>query len=63
MIGFHRQSVHCFSRWLTELAEAAELSTVGTRLREMRRFRRWLVAEGELEVAPTDGITATSSSS
>jgi site-specific recombinase XerD len=39
-----------------ELAETAEPSTVGTRLRGMRRFCRWLVTEGELEVAPTDGI-------
>ena len=38
------------------LAETAEPSTVGTRLRGMRRFCRWLVAEGQLAVAPTDGI-------
>ncbi len=29
---------------------------MGTRLRGMRRFCRWLVTEGELEKAPTDGI-------
>jgi hypothetical protein len=38
------------------LAETAEPSTVGTRLRGMRRFCRWPVTDGELEVAPTDGI-------
>jgi site-specific recombinase XerD len=47
---------HAVAAWLAELAETAEPSTVGTRLRGMRRFCRWLVAEGELEVAPTDGI-------
>jgi site-specific recombinase XerD len=47
---------HAVSAWLAELAETAEPSTVGTRLRGMRRFCRWLVTEGELEVAPTDGI-------
>ncbi len=29
---------------------------MGTRLRGMRRFCRWLVTEGDLENAPTDGI-------
>jgi site-specific recombinase XerD len=47
---------HAISAWLADLAETAEPSTVGTRLRGMRRFCRWLVTEGELEVAPTDGI-------
>ncbi len=47
---------HTISAWLAEPAKTAEASTVGTRLRGMRRFCRWLVAEGELEVAPTDGI-------
>jgi site-specific recombinase XerD len=47
---------HAISAWLAELAETCEPSTVGTRLRGMRRFCRWLVTEGELEVAPTDGI-------
>ncbi|GAA5649946.1 hypothetical protein [Geodermatophilus obscurus] len=37
-------------------AETAEPSTLGTRLRGMRRVCRWPVTEGELEVAPTDGI-------
>ncbi len=47
---------HAIAAWLAELAETAEPSTVGTRLRGMRRFCRWLVTEGELEKAPTDGI-------
>jgi site-specific recombinase XerD len=44
---------HAISAWL---AETCEPSTVGTRLRGMRRFCRWLVTEGELEKSPTDGI-------
>jgi site-specific recombinase XerD len=47
---------HAVAAWLAEVAEACEPSTVGTRLRGMRRVCRWLVTEGELEVAPTDGI-------
>ena len=47
---------HAISAWLAELAETCEPSTVGTRLRGMRRFCRWPVTEGELEKAPTDGI-------
>ena len=47
---------HAISAWLAELAETCEPSTAGTRLRGMRRFCRWLVTEGELEKAPTDGI-------
>ena len=47
---------HAVAAWLAELAETAEPSTVGIRLRGMRRFCRWLVTEGELEVAQTDGI-------
>ena len=47
---------HAIAAWLAELAETCEPSTVGTRLRGMRRFCRWLVTEGELEKAPTDGI-------
>ena len=47
---------HAVAAWLAELAETNEPSTVGTRLRGMRRFCRWLVTEGELEKAPTDGI-------
>src|SRR3954447_21866834 len=52
---------HAISAWLAELAETAEPSTVGTRLRGMRRFCRWLVTEGELEVAPTEGIEIATS--
>jgi len=51
---------HSISAWLADLAETAEPSTVATRLRGMRRFCRWLVTEGELEVAPTDGIEIAS---
>jgi site-specific recombinase XerD len=47
---------HAISAWLAELAETCEPSTVGTRLRGMRRFCRWLVTEREPEKAPTDGI-------
>ena len=47
---------HAISAWLADLAETSEPSTVATRLRGMRRFCRWLVAEGEIEVSPTDGI-------
>jgi hypothetical protein len=47
---------HAIAAWLAELADTCEPSTVGTRLRGMRRFCRWLVTEGELEKAPTDGI-------
>lgn len=42
--------------WLADLAEDHEAGTVKTRLAGMRRFARWLVAEGELERAPTEGI-------
>jgi site-specific recombinase XerC len=31
-------------------------STMPTRLGGLRRFCRWLVAEGELDKAPTDGL-------
>ncbi|WP_138734870.1 tyrosine-type recombinase/integrase [Modestobacter excelsi] len=47
---------HAISAWLAELAENCEASTVATRLRGMRRFCRWLVTEGEVDKAPTDGI-------
>ena len=52
---------HAVAAWLAEHAETCQPSTVGTRLRGMRRFCRWLVAEGELEVArPTaeEGLEA-----
>jgi hypothetical protein len=47
---------HAISAWLAELAENCEPSTVATRVRGMRRFCRWLVVEGELDRAPTEGI-------
>jgi site-specific recombinase XerC len=43
--------------WMVHLAEQGnEPSTMATRLRGLRRFARWLVAEGELDRAPTEGI-------
>jgi site-specific recombinase XerD len=47
---------HVISAWLAELAETCQPSTVAIRLRGMRRFCRWLVVEGELDKAPTEGI-------
>ncbi len=44
---FEELTRHAISAWLAELAES---STVATRLRGMRRFCRWLVSGGELEV-------------
>lgn len=45
------------SAWLADLMDRGnEPSTVGTRLRGMRRFCRWLVVEGELDKAPTEGV-------
>jgi site-specific recombinase XerD len=44
------------SAWLADLAETCQPSTVAIRLRGMRRFCRWLVVEGELDRAPTEGI-------
>ena len=43
---------HAISAWLAELAETCEPSTVGTRLRGMRRFCRWLVTEGNWRRPP-----------
>src|SRR3954465_5187923 len=51
---------HAISAWLAELAENSQASTVATRLRGMRRFCRWLVVEGELDKAPTEGIEIAS---
>nr|MBA2530706.1 phage integrase N-terminal SAM-like domain-containing protein [Nocardioidaceae bacterium] len=42
--------------WLSELADVLEPSTVRTRYKGLRRFCRWLVAEGELEVDPMVGL-------
>lgn len=48
---------HSISAWLADLIERGnEPSTVATRLRGMRRFCRWLVIEGEVEKAPTEGV-------
>jgi site-specific recombinase XerD len=49
------------SAWLAELAGTCEPGTVRMRLRVMRRFCRWLVTEGELEKAPTEGIEIANS--
>lgn len=44
------------SAWLADLTEKNDIETVRTRLRGMRRFCRWLAAEGEVEKAPTEGL-------
>jgi site-specific recombinase XerC len=44
--------------WLADLADRGNAAgTLAARQRGLRRFGRWLVAEGELETAPTEGIT------
>jgi site-specific recombinase XerD len=48
---------HAIAAWLAHLIESGnEPSTVATRLRGMRRFCRWLEAEGEVDKAPTAGV-------
>jgi site-specific recombinase XerD len=47
---------HAIAAWLTDLADQVDVGTLRTRHRGMRRFCRWLVAEGELEKAPTEGL-------
>src|SRR5690606_12737870 len=47
---------HAIAAWLADLAERVDVETVRTRHRGMRRFCRWLVAEGELDSAPTEGL-------
>lgn len=47
---------HAVSAWLAELGERVSVGTVRTRHRGIRRFGRWLVAEGELDRCPTDGV-------
>lgn len=48
---------HAVGAWLAHLIESGnEPSTVATRLRGMRRFCRWLEAEGEVDKAPTAGV-------
>lgn len=47
---------HAIAAWLADLADRVDIETVRTRLRGMRRFCRWLEAEGEVEKAPTTGV-------
>jgi site-specific recombinase XerC len=48
---------HAIQAWMVDLGERGnEASTLATRLRGLRRFCRWLVMEGELEKAPTEGV-------
>lgn len=47
---------HALSAWLADLAERVDIETVRTRLRGMRRFCRWLAAEGEVEKPATEGL-------
>jgi len=47
---------HAITAWLADLADHVGVETVRTRLRGMRRFCRWLYAEGELDRPPTDGV-------
>ncbi len=47
---------HSISAWLADLTERVDIETVRTRLRGMRRFCRWLAAEGEVDKAPTEGV-------
>lgn len=47
---------HTIAAWLADLSTRVEPETVRTRFRGIRRFCRWLVAEGELGSAPTAGM-------
>jgi site-specific recombinase XerD len=47
---------HAIAGWLADLTEVNDIETVRTRLRGMRRFCRWLAAEGEVDKAPTEGV-------
>lgn len=47
---------HAISAWLADLQEVNDDSTVAMRFRGLRRFSRWLVSEGELDKAPTEGV-------
>jgi site-specific recombinase XerC len=42
--------------WLDSLIERNEASTVKTRLAGIRRFARWLHAEGETDTVATEGV-------
>lgn len=44
--------------WLAALAEVREQSTVRTRFKGLHRFCGWLVAEGEIDQHPMQGMTA-----
>jgi site-specific recombinase XerD len=47
---------HSVTAWLADLSERVDVETVRTRLRGMRRFCRWLEAEGEVDKAATEGV-------
>lgn len=48
---------HAVVAWMEHLAERGNsASTMATRMRGLRRFSRWLVAEGEIDKAPTEGL-------
>jgi site-specific recombinase XerD len=47
---------HAIAAWLAYLSTRWEAGALATRHRGMRRFCRWLVAEGELDKAPTEGL-------
>lgn len=47
---------HALSAWLADLADRVDIETVRTRLRGMRRFARWLHAEGEVDKPATEGV-------
>lgn len=47
---------HAVVAWETDLGERVDVETVRTRHRGLRRFGRWLAAEGELDASPTDGM-------
>src|SRR5688572_27887783 len=47
---------HAVAAWMADLMEINEASTAATRLRGLRRFARWLAAEGEVDKAPTEGV-------
>lgn len=42
--------------WLAELADTKEPGTVRVRYRGLRRFCGWLVAEGEIDTSPMEGM-------
>lgn len=50
----NRDNIRC---WLAEMAETNKASTVSVRFAGLRRFCRWLVAEGEIDVSPMLGLS------